>query len=118
MEHPPSPIGHVRHDHDAVPRHWTISDLEGVLDIDETYRAGLRDIETGQRIIVLFEFDRSEPFVPTEHLLQTPPHRDHDRGLFSICSPLRPNPIGLSVVEVIGIDGCRITVPSGTVSRT
>ena len=59
---------------------------------------------------MLFEFDRSAPFVPLEHLRQTPPHRDHDRGVFSICSPVRPSPIGLSVVEVVGVDGCRLTV--------
>jgi tRNA-Thr(GGU) m(6)t(6)A37 methyltransferase TsaA len=104
------PIGFVRHDHQELPRHWTASDLVAELRIDEVYLDGLCDVEPGQRIVVLFEFDRSPPFDPSVHLKQTPPHRDHPRGLFSICSPLRPNPIGLSVVEVLRVDGPVLTV--------
>jgi len=104
------PIGHVRHDHSEVPRHWTISELEGELRIDETYLEALCDVEPGARIVVLFEFHQSPPFDPAEHQRQTPPHKDHPRGLFSICSPLRPNPIGLSVVEVLRVDGSTLTV--------
>lgn len=104
------PIGFVRHDHAEVPRHWTASDLEGELRIDPIYLEGLRDIEPGQRIAVLFRFHQSPPFDPEQHLRQTPPHRDHQRGVFSICSPLRPNPIGLSVLEVLRVDGPILTV--------
>jgi tRNA-Thr(GGU) m(6)t(6)A37 methyltransferase TsaA len=107
---PVTPIGFVRHDHAEVPRHWTVSDLEGELRIDETLLDGLRDIEPGQRIVVLFEFHRSPPFDPAQHLRQTPPHRDRRRGVFSICSPLRPNPIGLSVLEVLRVEGGTIAV--------
>jgi tRNA-Thr(GGU) m(6)t(6)A37 methyltransferase TsaA len=104
------PIGYVSHRHQELPRHWTVSDLEAELRIDEVYLEGLCDIEPGQRIVVLFEFHRSPEFDPSEHLRQTPPHKDHPRGLFSICSPLRPNPIGLSVVEVLRVDGSALTV--------
>jgi tRNA (Thr-GGU) A37 N-methylase len=38
-------------------------------------------------------------------LVQTPPHRGEEIGVFSICSPRRPNPIGLSVVAVLSVDG-------------
>jgi tRNA (Thr-GGU) A37 N-methylase len=34
-------------------------------------------------------------------LKQTPPHREASLGVFSICSPRRPNPIGLSVLDVL-----------------
>jgi tRNA-Thr(GGU) m(6)t(6)A37 methyltransferase TsaA len=98
------PIGHVRHKHENVPRHWTVSDLEGDLEILPAYVGGLVDIAAGQRILVLFHFDRSPTFGP-EHLRQKKRHTDEIKGVFSICSPTRPNPIGLSVVEVLAVKG-------------
>ncbi len=70
--------------------------------IDEAYRPGLDDVQPGQQLVVLWQFHRSPPFTD-EHLHQTPPHRDRPKGVFSICSPVRPNPIGLSVVEVLAV---------------
>ncbi|MGA7876682.1 MAG: tRNA (N6-threonylcarbamoyladenosine(37)-N6)-methyltransferase TrmO [Desulfoferrobacter sp.] len=103
------PIGIVRTKAEKVPRHWTVSDLEGRLVIDEQYREGLRDIKPGQKIIVLFYFDRSPTF-SSELLVQTPPHRQEELGVFSICSPRRPNPIGLSVLEVMKVEGAVLHV--------
>lgn len=94
------PIGRVHTDADSIPRHWTVSDVEGTLVIDAEYTAGLSDISAGQQIVVLFHFHRSAPFSP-DLLKQTPPHRSQPFGVFSICSPRRPNPIGLSVLTVL-----------------
>lgn len=94
------PIGYVKTSADSIPRHWSVSDVEGELVIDKAYETGMQDIETGSKIIVLFCFDRSPEF-SDKFLLQTPPHRDRAFGVFSICSPRRPNPIGLSVVQVL-----------------
>jgi tRNA-Thr(GGU) m(6)t(6)A37 methyltransferase TsaA len=102
-------IGVVRTKADNLPRHWSVSDVEGTLVIDEEYAEGLRDIEPGQRIVVLFHFDRSPGFSP-EFLRQTSGETGRETGVFSTCSPIRPNPIGLSVVEVLGISGPRIEV--------
>jgi tRNA (adenine37-N6)-methyltransferase len=99
-----NPIGTAHTDAASIPRHWTVSDVEGTLEIDPAYTEGLADIAAGQRIVVLFHFHRSVPF--TKDLLkQTPPHHDHSMGVFSICSPRRPNPIGMSVLEVLARDG-------------
>ena len=98
------PIGFVKTDVGKVPRHWTVSDAEGALIINEEYAAGLKDIKAGQRIVVLFYFHESPQFTH-EFLVQTPPHRNEQLGVFSICSPIRPNPIGMSVVEVLGVEG-------------
>lgn len=95
-----NPIGTAHTDSDRIPRHWTVSDVEGTLVIDPHYTEGLSDIAVGQRIIVLFHFHKSPPFSPGL-LKQTPPHREQPQGVFSICSPRRPNPIGLSVLEVL-----------------
>ena len=99
-------IGSVRTETDAenIPRHFSVSQVEGWLDLHPEYLAGLSDIEPGQKIVVLFHFDRSPDFDPSL-LRQTPPHADRPRGVFSICSPRRPNPIGMSVVEVLDVDG-------------
>lgn len=103
------PIGIVRTNAATVPRHWTVSDVEGTLIIDEVYREGLRDIRPGRKIIVLFHFHQSQPFSP-ENLIQKPPHHNEHLGVFSTCSPRRPNPIGLSVVDVLDIQGSTLRV--------
>ena len=96
------PIGIAHTDVEKVPRHWSISDVEGRLVIDEKYQQGLKDILPGQEIVVLFHFHRSRKFT-SKFLVQSPPHRNKAMGVFSICSPFRPNPIGLSVLEVLSV---------------
>jgi tRNA (adenine37-N6)-methyltransferase len=103
------PIGFVRTDARELPRYWSVSDVEGTLVIDEEYSEGLRDIEAGQRIVVIFHFHRSLGFSP-ELLRQTSGHTGREMGVFSTCSPIRPNPIGMSVLEVLGIEGSSIDV--------
>jgi tRNA-Thr(GGU) m(6)t(6)A37 methyltransferase TsaA len=98
------PIGYVKTDVQIVPRHWTISDVEGIIVLDEIYTDGLKDIKIGEDIIVIFYFHQSKEFEP-RHLIQIPPHRNEQLGVFSTCSPIRPNPIGMSVVEVLDIKG-------------
>jgi tRNA (adenine37-N6)-methyltransferase len=97
------PIGFLRTDEVNIPRHWTVSEVEGTLNIDEQYVGGCKDIKAGQRIVVLFYFHQNPEFTPAS-LSQTPPHRSEKTGVFSICSPLRPNPIGMSVLDVLGVE--------------
>jgi tRNA-Thr(GGU) m(6)t(6)A37 methyltransferase TsaA len=104
------PIGVIRTDAREVPRHWTVSEIEGSLEVDLEYLEGLKDIKPGQRIVVIFHFHESPPF-EAAMLVQTPPHRPGERvGVFSICSPRRPNPIGLSVFEVVDVHGPNVRV--------
>ena len=103
------PIGFVRTDARELPRHWSVSDVEGTLVIDEEYSQGLRDIRVGQRIVVIFHFHRSPGFSP-ELLRQTSGQTGRETGVFDTCSPVRPNPIGTSVLEVLGVRGASIDV--------
>jgi len=96
------PIGFFHTSETRIPRHWSISDAEGRIILDPFYEKGIKDIKEGSRIIVLFCFHRSPSFTPG-HLVQTPPHKNVPMGVFSICSPVRPNPIGLSVLTVTHI---------------
>jgi len=102
-------IGFVRTDAQKLPRHWSVSGVAGTLVIDEEYSEGLRDIEAGQRIVVIFYFHQSPGFSP-ELLRQTSGQHGRETGVFSICSPVRPNPIGMSVLEVLGTWGASIDV--------
>lgn len=97
------PIGTFYTDAETIPRHWSVSDVTGRIVIDKRYEAGLKSIKKGEKIIVLFHFHKSRGF-DTAKLIQTPPHRGQAMGVFSICSPYRPNPIGLSVLAVTDIN--------------
>lgn len=68
-----------------------------LIEIDEPWRAGLRDLLPGEAIIVLTWFDRARRDV----LVQAPRHRENIAGVFSLRSPVRPNPIGLHVVRLL-----------------
>ncbi len=98
----PQPIGFVRSpfkDTAAIPKGLGAKHTaEGVLDILPAFHLGLKDIEGYSHLIVLWTFDRSEDF----DLLVTPPSDDRPHGVFTTRSPRRPNPIGLTVVELMG----------------
>ena len=104
------PIGFVRSPYqstDQVPKGLGAKhNAEGVLEVLEEFETGLTDIEGFSHLIVVWAFDRSEGF----ELLGTPPtdHRPH--GVFATRSPRRPNPIGLTAVELLRRDGRRLHV--------
>ena len=106
------PIGFVRTDVEKVPRNFRVSEVEGTLEIGESYAEGLADVEPGQRIVVIFHFHESPAFSP-DLLQQTPkvPRSDKEKmGIFSICSPVRPNPVGMSILDVLGVEGTTLRV--------
>jgi len=76
-------------------------EAEGVLEILPEFEAGLADIEGFSHLFVLWIFDRAEGF----DLLASPPSDNRTHGVFATRSPRRPNPIGLSVVELLRRDG-------------
>jgi len=98
------PIGFVHTEAKKLPRSWTVSEVEGRLLVEKKYLQGLKDIKAGQDIVVIFHFHRSPKFA-TRLLTQTPPRRKEKLGVFSICSPIRPNPIGMSVLQVLKVKG-------------
>ncbi len=66
------PIGFIKTEVGKVPRHWTVSEAEGIIVVRDEYTEGLKDIKSGQRIIVLFYFHQSPRFI-RDYLVQTPP---------------------------------------------
>ena len=81
MEITMKPIGYVRTDTKDIPRNWKVSDVEGTLHIDESYLEGLRDLEPGKKIYVLFHFHKSPEF-SDRFMRITPPVADQEIGVF------------------------------------
>lgn len=79
----------------------TKHDAEGVLEILPEFEAGLTDIEGFSHLFVIWAFDRSEGY----ELLGSPPFDERPHGVFATRSPRRPNPIALTVVELLRRDG-------------
>jgi tRNA-Thr(GGU) m(6)t(6)A37 methyltransferase TsaA len=74
--------------------------IRGEIHLLEAYQAGLKDLDGFSHIVLLYVFHRSEGYQ-----LEVVPFMDTElRGLFSTRAPKRPNPIGLSVVELNRIE--------------
>lgn len=81
-------------------------DAEGVIEFLPEYEAGLADVEGFSHLFVLWHFDRVTDFDLTAY----PPADDLPHGVFATRSPRRPNPIGLTVVELLRRDGVSLHV--------
>jgi tRNA-Thr(GGU) m(6)t(6)A37 methyltransferase TsaA len=81
-------------------------DAEGTLEIRAELEPGLTDIEGFSHLFVIWAFHRSDGF----ELLGTPPVDDRPHGVFATRSPRRPNPIGLTVVELLSREGPTLRV--------
>jgi tRNA-Thr(GGU) m(6)t(6)A37 methyltransferase TsaA len=102
------PIGLIRTPyHDSAPYQPVDEDeQEFFLELQPEYAAGLKDLDSFTYIYVLYFVDRLSG---AAQMMVTPPWTKGQRvGLFASRSPLRPNPIGLSVVRVKKIVGCRV----------
>jgi tRNA (adenine37-N6)-methyltransferase len=78
----------------------------GILQVLPEFEAGLTDIEGFSHLFVIWVFDRSTGF----ELLGTPPSDTKPHGVFATRSPRRPNPIGLTVVELLRREGAFLHV--------
>ncbi|MBM3907111.1 MAG: tRNA (N6-threonylcarbamoyladenosine(37)-N6)-methyltransferase TrmO [Gemmatimonadetes bacterium] len=104
------PIGVVRSpysDTTQVPKGTGAKhEAEGVLELLPEFEPALTDIEGFSHLFVIWVFDRSDGF----DLMAQPPNANRPHGLFATRSPRRPNPLGLTVVELLGRDGPRLHV--------
>jgi tRNA (adenine37-N6)-methyltransferase len=104
------PVGYVRTSFTEtaqIPKgHGAEHAAEGTLEILPELEAGLTDIEGFSHLYVLWAFHRSAGY----DLLGVPPTDTRPHGVFATRSPRRPNPIGLTVVELLGREGARLRV--------
>jgi tRNA (adenine37-N6)-methyltransferase len=82
-------------------------DAEGTLEIRPELEGALQDVEGFSHLFVLWVFHRSEGY---DLLSKVPLDSQTPHGVFASRSPRRPNPIGLTVVELLGRDGPRLRV--------
>jgi tRNA-Thr(GGU) m(6)t(6)A37 methyltransferase TsaA len=80
--------------------------IQGTIIIDKEYEEGLSDLEGFSHIILLYHFHKSKGY----NLMVKPFMDDQQRGLFSTRAPRRPNPIGLSIVQLIKIENSKISI--------
>ncbi len=80
-----------------------------VLNPGQNFEMALRDLEGFERIWVIFLFHKNEGWRPTTRP-PVPPEGKDRVGTFASRSPYRPNPIGLSCVRLLKIDGLTLYV--------
>ena len=88
-------------DAETAPKFYTESNIGGVIEIFEQFSGGLAGLEAYGYIVVIFHFHRAEGY----SLMQKRRGVGELTGVFSLCSPNRPNGIGLSILKLIKVDG-------------
>ncbi|WP_405339319.1 tRNA (N6-threonylcarbamoyladenosine(37)-N6)-methyltransferase TrmO [Fibrobacter sp.] len=73
------------------------------------FETALRDLDGFERIWVIFQFHENEGWRPTTRPPVPPKGKDRV-GTFASRSPYRPNPIGLSCVRLLKIEGLTLYV--------
>jgi len=112
MERPELQIIGVLHgditNHEDAPKNFDESERIGTLEIYPEYQEGLEGIAAGQTIVVLFWLHKS-----SRNILKVYPRGDKSKGLrgvFCTRSPVRPNPIAISELKVLAIQGNHLDV--------
>jgi tRNA-Thr(GGU) m(6)t(6)A37 methyltransferase TsaA len=92
---------------EEAPRQGAYTEETSTLEVFEEFTPALRGLEGFAQIIVLYWADRAP-----RDVLKSRRHERHgeDRGVFASRYPARPNPVCLSVCEVVGLEGNRIEV--------
>ena len=88
------------------PKNTAASDAIGRVEVDARYAAGLEELRLYSHLWLLTWMDQAR----RDLIQQVPAHLGRPRGTFALRSPVRPNPIALAAVELIGIEGATLTV--------
>lgn len=97
------PVGTVRSPYKTrrdAPRQGRLSDTISEIVISTQYRPALWQIEERTHLWILCWFDRAERSV----LRATPPGATEEKGVFAIRSPDRPNPVAISLVDLLDVN--------------
>src|SRR4051794_19456474 len=88
------------------PKNARESDAVCSIEIDARWAPALKDVETCSHLVVLYWMDKAR----RDLALQIPRHYGEQRGTFALRSPARPNPIALSVVRLLKVEGSKLSV--------
>jgi tRNA-Thr(GGU) m(6)t(6)A37 methyltransferase TsaA len=110
MEFVYTPIGviHSEHtEHENTPIQGIFNPSVGSIELFPEYERGLLDLERFSHLILLYHFDRASG----KNLTQKPfLDGEKERGIFAIRHFNRPNPIGLSIVDLLGVEGTTLRI--------
>jgi len=96
-------IGRVENTFDEPADPDQIKAVESRIVLDPRLVEGLQGLEAGQQLMVIFHFHRSQGYELRQH-----PRGDRSRprrGVFALRSPNRPNPIGVTTVDLVALEG-------------
>lgn len=88
------------------PKNARGSDAVCTVELDPRWAEGLKEVGSISHLVLLYWMDQA----PRDLVLQVPGHYGVQRGTFALRSPARPNPIAMSVVKLLGIDGNKLEV--------
>jgi tRNA-Thr(GGU) m(6)t(6)A37 methyltransferase TsaA len=88
------------------PKNTAESDGLGTVELDPRYAAGLEDLGLYSHVWLLYWMDQAR----RDLIRQVPAHLGRPRGTFALRSPVRPNPIALAAVELLGIEADTLRV--------
>lgn len=88
------------------PKNARESDAVCTVEVDPRFAQALKDVETCSHLILLYWMDR----VRRDLVVQVPRSYGKARGTLSLRSPVRPNPIALSVVRLLKVEGTTLSI--------
>jgi tRNA-Thr(GGU) m(6)t(6)A37 methyltransferase TsaA len=88
------------------PKSIAQSDATGRIELDARFAAGLADLQLYSHLWLLYWMHQAR----RDLIQQVPAHLGQPRGTFALRSPVRPNPIAIAAVELIGVAGTTLTV--------
>jgi len=80
--------------------------MKGAVKVNPEFASGLRDLAGFSHILLLYQFHRSKGWTPEV----VPFLDDQPRGVFATRAPSRPNPIGISLVRLVSVEGATLHV--------
>jgi len=105
------PVGMVRSDRTEMSAgHW--AGVESRIELDHVYQKGLAGLSEFSHAVVVFHLDRIPPFDPQKQIARNPRGMEDlaPVGVFAQRTKFRPNPIGVTAVELVAVDEHGITV--------
>jgi tRNA-Thr(GGU) m(6)t(6)A37 methyltransferase TsaA len=97
-------IGHIRtpwQSREQCPKNPRESNAVCTIELDPRWTPALKGLETVSHVLLLYWMDRTR----RDLVLQVPRHYGEQRGTFALRSPARPNPIAVSVAQLVRVEG-------------
>jgi len=88
------------------PKNARESEAVCTIEVNPRFAPALKDVDSCTHLVVLYWMDQAR----RDLVLQVPRHYGEQRGTFALRSPARPNPIAMSVVRLVKVEGTKLVV--------